>query len=189
MSSPCDPEHAPVGDVGAALMMIDSRLMAVHDGRTETDAEQRELINQFAASLGPSGVDDMLDGACTLIYVYMEWLRKAHEEHDKDVIEYVVPSLVATMRRMPRSIPPEAIPIMAGLVIAAGTGLSPNLWRKQYGDWTKEEMTPLEATTLLLAEHINRIADDPDFATRLITEALSDEDEDEEGAGPSYSHP
>jgi hypothetical protein len=72
-----------------------------------------------------------------------------------------------------KSVRPEAIPTMAGLVIAAGTGLSPNLWRKQYGDWTEKEMTPLEATAFLLAEHINRITDDPDFATRMISEALS----------------
>lgn len=178
MSSPCDPQHAPVGDVGAALMMVDSRLKSIHDGRTGTDPEQQALMDQFIASLGPEGLDDVLDGACTLIYMFMTWLRKAHEAQDKDVIEYVVPTLVATMRMMPKSIPTEAIPTMAGLVIAAGTGLSPNLWRKQYGDWTKEEMNPLEATAFLLADHINRITDDPDFATRMITEALSRSDED-----------
>jgi hypothetical protein len=110
--------------------------------------------------------------------MFMTWLRKAHEDHDKDVIEYVVPNLVATMRMMPRSVGPEAIPTMAGLVIAAGTGLSPNLWRKQYGPWTKAEMTPLEVTAFLLAEHINRVTEDPDFATRMISEALSRADED-----------
>ncbi|CAL9344925.1 MULTISPECIES: hypothetical protein [unclassified Streptomyces] len=177
MSSPCDPQHAPAGDVGAALMMIDSRLKSIHDGKTGTDPEQQELIDQFAASLGPGGVDDVLDGACTLIYMFMRWLRMAHEDHGKDVIEYVVPNLVATMRMMPKSVPPETIPTMAGLVIAAGTDLSPSLWRKQYGYWTEEEMTPLEATAFLLAEHINRITDDPDFATRLITEALTRSDE------------
>ncbi|MEU4660018.1 hypothetical protein AB0G32_39855 [Streptomyces sp. NPDC023723] len=177
MPSPCDPAHAPAGDVGAALMMIDSRLKSIHDGRTATDPEQQELIDQFAASLGPGGVDDVLDGACTLIYMFMRWLRMAHEDHGKDVIEYVVPNLVATMRMMPKSVPPETIPTMAGLVIAAGTGLSPSLWRKQYGYWTEDEMTPLEATAFLLAEHINRITEDPDFATRLITEALTRSDE------------
>ncbi|MFG2222597.1 hypothetical protein [Streptomyces sp. NPDC048644] len=178
MSSPCDPQHAPVGDVDAALMVIDSRLKSIHDGTAGTDPEQQAMIDQFAASLGPEGANDVLDGACTLIFMFMTWLRQAHEAQDKDVIEYVVPNLVATMRMMPRSIRPEAVPTMAGLVIAAGTGLSPNLWRKQYGGWTKEEMNPLEATAFLLAEHINRITDDPDFATRLITEALSSADED-----------
>lgn len=173
MSASCDPAHAPVGDVGAALMMVDSRLKAVHSGKSATDPEQQELMDQFLASLGPGGLDELLDGACTLIYMFMTWLRKAHESEGKDVIEYVVPNLVATMRMMPRSCPPEAIPMMAGLVIAAASELSPNLWRQQYGDWTKEEMTPLEATTFLLAEHINRIADNPDFATRLIVDALT----------------
>lgn len=172
MSSPFDPKHAPAGDVGAALMMIDSRLRSIHAGKT-TDPEQQALSDQFTASLGPEAANDVLDGACTLIYMFMTWLRKAHEEHEKDVIEYVVPTLVATMRMMPISVRPETIPTMAGLVIAAGTGLSPNLWRKQYGEWTEAEMNPLEATAFLLAEHINRIADDPDFATRMISEALS----------------
>ncbi|MEU6676371.1 hypothetical protein [Streptomyces sp. NPDC046853] len=178
MPSPCDPAHAPVGDVGTALMIIDSRLKGIHDGKTGTSPEQQAMVDQFAKSLGPQGVLEVLDGACTLIYMFMTWLRKTHEEHDKDVIEYVVPNLVATMRMMPKSVRPEAIPTMTGLVIAAGTGLSPSLWRKQYGDWTEAEMTPLEVTAFLLAEHINRIADDPDFATRIITEALSSADQD-----------
>ena len=177
MSSPCDPQHAPAGDVGAALMMIDSRLEAIYDGKTETDTEQEMLTDQFTASLGPSGADDILDGACTLIYMFMRWLRMAYEDHDKDVIEYVVPNLVASLRMMPLSVRPETVPTMAGLVVAAGTGLSPSLWRKQYGYWTKEEMNPLEATALVLAEHINRLTDDRNFATRMITEALSRTDE------------
>lgn len=173
VSSPYGPQHAPAGDVGAALMLIDSRLRSIHEGSPESDAEQQAMMAQFTESLGPEGADDLLDGVCTLIYMFMTWLRKAHEDHDKDVIEYVVPTLVASMRMMPMSIRPEAVPTMAGLVIAAGTGLSPSLWRKQYGDWTEAEMTPLEATAFLLAEHINRIADDADFATRVITDALS----------------
>ncbi|XUL94487.1 hypothetical protein ACQ86D_28800 [Streptomyces galilaeus] len=34
-------------------------------------------------------------------------------------------------------------------------------------------MTPLEGTVFLLAEHVNRIADNPDFATRMIVDALT----------------
>ncbi|KUN09278.1 hypothetical protein AQI95_05445 [Streptomyces yokosukanensis] len=176
MSSPCDPRHAPAGDVGSALMMIDSRLKAIYDGNTETDPEQQALVDQFAASLGRQGLEDMLDGACTVIFMFMKWLRMAYEDHDKDVIAYVVPNLVATMHMMPKSVRPEAIPTMAGLVIAAGTDLSPSLWRKQYGDWTTDEMNALEATAFLLAEHINRLTDDHDFATRMITTALSESD-------------
>jgi hypothetical protein len=177
LTSPCDPQHAPAGDVGAALMMIDSRLKGMYDAKTETDPEQRALTDQFIASLGPGGANDVLDGTCTLIYMFMQWLRMAYEDHDKDVIEYVVPNVVATMRMMPKSVRPETVPTMAGLLVAAGTGLSPSLWRKQYGYWTEKEMTPLEATAFLLAEHINRLTDDPEFATRMITEALPKPDE------------
>jgi hypothetical protein len=159
-------------------MMIDSRLKALYDNKTETDPEQQEMIDQFAASLGPAGIDALLDGTCTLIYMLMKWLRTACEEHDKDVIEYTVPSLVATMRMMPKTFRPEVIPTMAGLLIAAATGLSPNLWRAQYGRWSEAEMNPLEALVVLLAEHTNRIAGDHDFATRLITDALSKSDQD-----------
>ncbi|MDT9687204.1 hypothetical protein Q5762_02350 [Streptomyces sp. P9(2023)] len=179
MSSPCDPRYAPVGDVDAALMMIDSRLKAIYDGRTKSDPEAQELVDQFAASLGPKGARDVLDGACTLVFMFMSWLRAAYEDHERDVIEYVVPDLVAMLRAMPKSVRPEAIPTMAALVIAAGTGLSPSLWRKQYGSWTSTEMNPLEATVFLLAEHINRLTDDQDFATRLITTALAGAGDDD----------
>lgn len=171
--SPFEPRHAPAGDVGAALMLIDSRLRTVHTGRSGSDPEQEQLAQQLLASLGPEGIDDVLDGTCTLIYLYMKWLREAHEAHEKDVVEYVVPTLVTSLKMLPKSVPPEAVPTMAGLAIAAATGLSPTLWRKQYGDWTQAELTPLEATAFLLAEHINRMTDDQNFATRMITEALT----------------
>ncbi|WP_105969059.1 hypothetical protein [Streptomyces geranii] len=177
MSSPCDPKYAPAGDVGAALMAIDSQLKAIYDGKPGGNSEQRKLLDQYVASMGPDGVDDLVDGACTLIYMYMEWLRRACAEHDQDLIEYTVPSLVATMRMMPKTFRPEVIPTMAALIVSAGTGQSPSLWRAQYGEWTDAELTPLEGTVVLLAEKINRIADDQDFATRLITEALSRTDQ------------
>ncbi|MET8977077.1 hypothetical protein ABZX85_15785 [Streptomyces sp. NPDC004539] len=181
MPAPCDPAYAPIGDVSTALLMIDSRLKTLYSGRTTTDPEQQELIDQYTDSMTPQGARDVLDGACTLIYMYMKWLRLAHAEHDRDVVEYVVPSLVATLRQMPRSVGPEAIPTMVGLVVASAMELSPSLWRQQYGTWTKVEMTALEATATLLAEHINRITDDQDFATRIITDALTRAEEDAEG--------
>ncbi|MFJ6698083.1 hypothetical protein ACIQM4_18715 [Streptomyces sp. NPDC091272] len=173
MPPSCDPQHAPAGDVGAALMMIDSRLQGIYDAKAESGPEQRAVIDRFVASLGREEAEDVRDGTCTLIYMFMTWLRRAYEDHDKDVIEVVVPNLVATMRRMPKSVRPEAIPTMAGLLVAAATGLSPSLWRNQYGSWSDHELTPLDATALLLAEHINRITDDSDFATRMISDALT----------------
>lgn len=172
MPSSCDPEHAPVGDVGAVLMLIDSRLQTIYGGKAGPDPEQRALTDQFLASMGRREAEAMLDGACTLIFMFMQWLCMAYEDHGEDAIEIVVPNLVASMRRMPRSVSPAAIPTMAGLLVAAGTGLSPALWRKRYGDWTRDEMTPLEATALLLAEHIDRITENRGFAVRMIAGAL-----------------
>ncbi|MEU8516526.1 hypothetical protein AB0C76_33815 [Kitasatospora sp. NPDC048722] len=161
-------------------MVIDSRLKAIYDGRTGADPERQRMLDEFAASLGPAEFAELLDGACTLVYMYMSWMRTVCEEHDKDVVEHVVPTLVTTMRMMPRTFSPEVVPTMAGLLIAAGSGLSPNLWRAQYGPWTDAEMNPLEAMVALLAEHVNRMSGgDHDFATRLITDALSRAEEEE----------
>ncbi|MFF8659704.1 hypothetical protein [Streptomyces huasconensis] len=174
MSPTCDPSSAPVGDVGTALLMLDARIKQIHesDPADGDAAEYRELNSLFAASTGADGLQDLVDGTCTLIYMFLQWLRGTHEEGGKDVIEYVVPTLVTTLRQMPKSVRPHTIPTMAALVIAAGTGLSPNGWRSQYGDWTLEEMNALEATVFLVAEHINRMADDHGFAVRLIADAL-----------------
>ncbi|GAA1408430.1 hypothetical protein GCM10009639_58180 [Kitasatospora putterlickiae] len=178
MSSPCDPSYARAGDVATAVMVMDSRLKAIYDGKGGSDPEQRRMADDFARSMTAADADALLDGVCTLIYMYMDWLRTVCERHDKEVIEHVVPTLVATMRMMPNTFRPEVIPTMAGLLIASGTGLSPNLWRAQYGDWTRAEMNPLEATAVILAEHINRmVGDDQEFATRLITDALAATDE------------
>ncbi|MFE4972010.1 hypothetical protein ACFRAR_07820 [Kitasatospora sp. NPDC056651] len=155
-------------------MVIDSRLKAVYDGKSGTDPEHQRMVDQITASFGPAQAEALIEGACTLVYVFMNWLRQAFEHQDEDVIEHAVPSLVSTMRMMPRTFNPEVIPTMAGLLVAAGTGLSPNLWRAQYGSWTKEEMNPLEATAVLLAEYINRISGQGnDFATKLVTDALN----------------
>ncbi|MEV7184093.1 hypothetical protein [Kitasatospora sp. NPDC093102] len=160
-------------------MVIDSRLKAVYDGKSGTDPEHQRMVDQLTASFGPEEAEALVEGACTLVYLYMNWLRSAFEQHEEDVIEHAIPSLVATMRMMPRTFRPEVIPTMAGLLIAAGTGLSPNLWRAQYGPWTKEEMNPLEATAVLLAEYVNRISGNgKDFATKLVTDVLSEADRD-----------
>ncbi|MET7681512.1 hypothetical protein [Streptomyces sp. NPDC005423] len=50
--------------MGAALMMVDSRLRSVHGGETAPDSEQQELTDRFTASLGPDGLDGLLDGTC-----------------------------------------------------------------------------------------------------------------------------
>ncbi|MER7578668.1 hypothetical protein [Kitasatospora sp. NPDC097691] len=165
--------------MSAALLVIDSRLRAVYDGRSGDDPERQRMVDEIVASYGPTEAEELLEGVCTLVYMYMKWLRSAFEEHDEDAVDHVVPSLVATMRMMPRTFRPEVVPTMAALLIAAGTGLSPTLWRAQYGSWTEAEMNPMEATAVLLAEYINRISGNGnDFATRLVGDVLSALDQD-----------
>ncbi|MFC6881552.1 MULTISPECIES: hypothetical protein [Actinomadura] len=178
MSSRFSPGRAPIGDVGAALLLIDSRIKGFQSERPEMDPEQHRLIDQFLRSFDSEGANDVLDGACTLIYLYVEWLRQAHEHLERDVIEYVLPYVVGTMRMMTRSIEPETIPTMAGMMVAAAIGVSPTLWRRQYGPWLRAELIALEATVFLLADHINHITEDPDAATRLITDLLNAVTED-----------
>ncbi|MFF7969649.1 hypothetical protein ACFZC3_30410 [Streptomyces sp. NPDC007903] len=64
------------------------------------------------------------------------------------------------------------------MLISSDLGLSPSLWRAQYGRWTDAETNPLEGTAVLLAEHINRMSDDCDFATRMVTDALTGADKE-----------
>ncbi|MFI0355552.1 hypothetical protein [Actinomadura sp. 9N407] len=172
MASAFGPEHAPLGDLGAALLILDSRLNELREDAPAPDPAKRELLEQLLRSYDLDGVDDVLNGACSLIYLFMEWLRQVHEDNQNDVMEYVIPYVVDTMRRMPRSIRPEAIPTMTGMLTAAAIGLSPTLWRKQFGPWTPAELTALEVTLYILADHINRLTGDDNAATQMIASLL-----------------
>jgi hypothetical protein len=109
----------------------------------------------------------------------MEWLRQAHEAHDRNVMEHVLPYVAGTLRMMPRSIRPEAIPTMVGMLAASAIGLSPTLWRQQYGPWTEAEMNALEATAFLLADYINDLSDDENAATQMVANLLNSAIEDD----------
>ena len=74
MSSPCDPQYAPAGDVSAALMVIDSRLKALYDGRTEADPFKGKISDESPvghALLGKAVGDEaevLLPAGHTVIY-------------------------------------------------------------------------------------------------------------------------
>jgi hypothetical protein len=176
MPSSCDPGTAPAGDVGTAMLFIDSRLRQFRG--SEPDEQQQHLTDQLLRSFDAEAAGDVLDGACTLIYLFTQWLRQVHEAEDRDVVEHVVPYVVGTLKAMTRSIRPEVIPTMAGLIIASAIDCSPTLWRRQYGEWSGDEMTALEATAFLLAKYINDLTGDDETATRLIMDLLSSVEED-----------
>ena len=173
MSSSLDPAHAPVGDVGTALLLVDSRLAQLASEDMTLDPAQRDLIDRTLESFTPQAAQDVLDGACTLMYLYVDWLRKSHEAHDQDPLEYIVPYVAAGLRQMRKSIKPEAIPTMVGMLTACVLGLSPTLWRRQYGQWAEAEMTALEASIVLLADRINNLTGDPTAASRMIVDLLN----------------
>lgn len=173
MSASLDPAHAPVGDVGTALLLVDSRLAQLAGEVMTLDPVHRDLIDRTLESFTPQAAQDVLDGACTLMYLYVDWLCKSHEAHDQDALEYIVPYVAAGLRAMRKSVKPEAIPTMVGMLTACVLGLSPTLWRRQYGRWAEAEMTALEASIVLLADRINNLTGDPTAASRMIVDLLN----------------
>ncbi|MEV5575916.1 hypothetical protein AB0L06_38260 [Spirillospora sp. NPDC052269] len=168
MSSPLAPDRAPVGDIAAALTVLDTRLKSLGSGEA---AGEDELRNRYLESFGPQGAADVLDGACTLIYVYMQWLEDAYSSQDEDVMEHVVPWILGTMKLM-KVVNDEGIPTVAGLLVAPLVGISPTLWRREHGAWRKEEMTALEVAMVLLGLRVNELTGDDDAAVKLITDLL-----------------
>lgn len=172
MNSPLDPSQAPVGDVATALMQVDALLVRAKEfGSPESDTG----IERMVASV--TSLDELIAGLCTVIYLYMTYLRRAHEAAGRDVIADVVPSVVRNLRRMSARVAPEAVPTMTGLVTAAAMQLSPTLWRAQFGPWAKEDVQALKATALVLAEHINQRAHDDSAAIRLVADVLAQAEE------------
>ena len=80
----------------------------------------------------------------------------------------IIPVIVSRLRLMTRNVAPSVIPTMAAMITASAMGISPQLWRCQYGDWRGEELTAVQATAVLLAEWINNIHEDDDAALRMI---------------------
>ena len=61
MSSPCDPQYAPAGDVDAALMMIDSRLKAIYaDIAGRPAARNRPSRHDGSGEAAPGAVPERM---------------------------------------------------------------------------------------------------------------------------------
>jgi hypothetical protein len=181
VSSFCDPGLAPAGDVGTAMLFIDSRLKAASGEDDEADLQRRQLTEQLLRSFDSAAARDVLDGVCTIIYVLIRWLDAAHKGDEHDVIAGIVPYVVTGLRAMDRTVQPEGIPTMAALLVASATRQSPTLWRQQYGPWGRAEITALEATTLLVADYVNKVTGDDDTATRIIMDVLTAAEDDASG--------
>jgi hypothetical protein len=160
------------------MLFIDSRLKAASGKDGEADLQRQQLTEQLLRSFDSAAARDVLDGVCTIIYVLIRWLDAAHKGDEHDVVKGIVPYVVTGLRAMERTVRPEAIPTMAGLIIASATRQSPTLWRQQYGSWGREEITALEATTLLVVDYINKVTGDEDTATRIIMDVLTAAEED-----------
>ncbi|REE98701.1 hypothetical protein [Thermomonospora umbrina] len=169
--SALDPARATVGDVATAMFQVDSRLRQLHGDPVH---ESREYRHELARAFKTADPEQVVDGFCTLLYLLMKWLGEACETTGKDVAEEVVPYTVRCLTQMTRNIEREAVPTMGGMLVACTLGLSPTLWRRQYGPWTRGELTALEATAVLLAEQVNCWAGDPEAAGRLVLGALDE---------------
>jgi hypothetical protein len=163
------------------MLFIDSRLKAATGEDGDADPQRRELTEQLLRSFDSTTARDVLDGVCTIIYVLVRWLDAAHKGEEHDVVAGTVPYVVTGLRAMERTVKPEAIPTMAGLIVASAPHQSPTLWRQQYGPWGRAEITALEATTLLIADYVNKVTGDDDTATRIIMDVLTAAEDDASG--------
>ena len=165
--------NAPVGDVTAAILEVDSTLKRINGTTTGSTAGLSEaLVSSPAEAVG------LLDGFCTLLYLFITAFRKACEACGKDVLAETVPLVVGTLRTMTTGVAPETVPVMAAMMTAAATGLGPGLWRASYGPWRPEELMALERTLLILAQEINTAHGTDDAALRLVMDALDAADGD-----------
>lgn len=165
--------RAPAGDVAAAIMDIDSMLKRIHGssgtGGTGLAAQLVDTAEQAR---------DVLDGYCTVIYLFITMWRKTAEASGANLLADVLPGVITRLREMTRTVAPSTIPTMAAMMTAAVLGASPTLWRAQFGDWQPEELAAVQATALLLAEGINTARGRDDAALRMIMEALARAEQD-----------
>jgi hypothetical protein len=151
----------------AAIMEIDSRLRAMHDGAAPRDPE---LVTGT-----PEAAERLIDGYLTVVYLFVTWFCRSYEAGGRDredALGRVVAMLVSRLKVMTVNVRPAAIPTMVALVTACALGVSPNRWRGQYGDgWYRDEIAALQLSALLLAEWINNLQESSDAALRLIMDA------------------
>jgi hypothetical protein len=164
--------RAPVGDV--AIMDIDSILNRIHGTSDTRDSgpATEHLIGT------PEQARNMLDGYCTVIYLFITMWRKTAEASSDDLLADVIPGTITRLGEMTRNLEPSTIPTMAAMMAAAVMEASPTLWRAQFGDWQPEELAAVQATALLLAEGINSAHDDDAAALRMIMGTLTRAEED-----------
>jgi hypothetical protein len=176
MSPDISGSRGDVGDVATAIMEIDSCLKRIQG----TGTGKQGLPELAAEQIVPTAAQarEVLVGYCTVIYLFITLWRKASESSGKDLMAEVISSTVDRLQMMTRTVAPSTIPTMAALMTAAGMQASPNLWRAQFGDWRAEELSSVQATALLLAEGINRSAEDSDAALRLVMDALGGAEEE-----------
>lgn len=165
--------RAPAGDVTAAILEIDSMLKRINGTATSTPPD---LSGSLIAT--PADAAGLLDGFCTLLYLFITAFRKACEASGKDVLAETVPFVVGTLRAMTKGVAPKAVPVMAAMMTAAAMGLSPSLWRAGYGPWRPAELTALERTLLILAQEINTASGTDDAALRMVMDTLAAADGD-----------
>jgi hypothetical protein len=165
--------HAPAGDIATAIMDIDSTLRRIHaaDEISSVGLAAEDMVETVQQAR------DVLDGYCTVIYLFLTMWRKTAEVSGQDLVAEVIAGVVTRLRQMTRNVAPSAIPTMAAMMTAAAMEASPTLWRAQFGDWRPEELAAVQVTAVLLAEGINLAHEDDTAALRMIMEVLEQTEE------------
>lgn len=163
MTTPCDASHAPAGDVAAALIVLDA---------LNRDFESSSELDALIAD-GDVEPQDVLAGLATLIYTFITVLNR--NVGDTDALHSVVPAVITRLRGI-EYLQPEAVAMMAGAMTAACLGLSPNLWREQYGKMRPIEYLPWTFTAWLLADLIDTVFEQPGYAINAVTALFTTSD-------------
>jgi hypothetical protein len=169
--------RADAGDVVTAIMEIDSFIKRIHGTGSGRPDESGELVAEQVVPTARQA-RGVLNGYCTVIYMFITMWRKASEATDRDLVAGAIAATVTGLRGMTRTVAPSTIPTMVALMTACAIDASPTLWRTQFGEWRPEELPSVQATALLLAEGINRSHNDPDAALRLIMDAVARAEDD-----------
>jgi hypothetical protein len=98
------------------------------------------------------------------------------DEPVRDVLHVFQPAIVVRLSRTV-DLEPATVPLMAGVLTAAASGLNGYRWRSHLGAWLPGEHPAWAFTAFYLCDLIGHIRGEPDFAYDLIGTAVASTDQ------------